>query len=38
MDVILASKEESLADWEAGKTLTFLTGELKDVGENINGR
>ena len=32
VDVVLASKEETLTDWEVGETTFFFFGKLEDVG------
>ena len=37
MDVVLAGKEEALADWEVTETLALFIGEFKDIGKNIDG-
>lgn len=37
MDMVLAGKEETLADWKIRETLLFFFGELKDIRENIDG-
>ena len=37
MDVVLAGKEEALADWEVAKAFLFFIGKFKNVGKNIYG-
>lgn len=36
MDVVGASKEETLTNWEVGETLFLLVGEFEDIGKNVN--
>ena len=37
VDVVLAGEEKALADGEVGEALLFFLGQLKDVGEDIDG-
>lgn len=37
VDVVLASKEEALTDWEVGKTLALFVGKFEHVGEDVDG-
>ena len=32
-----AGEEEAVTDWEVGKAFLLFTGELENIGQNING-
>lgn len=37
MDVVSASEEEALADWEVGEAFFLFVGELEYVAQDVNG-
>ncbi len=37
MDVVGASEEQTLANWEVGEAFLFFFGEFENVAQNIDG-